>query len=730
MLPPDPFTTRHELEAAIDRRPLTVTATTPVTEALTTLGKAQSSCNLSGLELSVATVLNLQARAGAVWVVEGSQLLGQFSEADALHAITVGQGGSFRPVAEVMTMAPVTYPLSAQADLFDILRQMRQHRLQQVPVVDEAGHFFGVITAEGIRGALHLDDLLKTETVTQVVQGPVQTAAVTDSALVLAQRLVNSSTDILVLLADCPHGRPKPVGIVQSRDLIQLQRLGLDLSTIPGQAIMLPHPLRLSPTTSALAAYWTMQQHPAQRFVVGDDLDSLTGTGSPTSFLYTLDIDLMAQAHQAVKASVRQFALAQAAATVIESEAVDDLQTLQKQLDCSQLLSAMALHIRQSLDLRTILQTAVNDVRQFLQSDRVLVYQLNPDLSGTVVVESLAAGWHPALNSTVQDTCFGQNYAAAYKAGRTQIVEDIYTAGLSQCHIDILVLFDVRASLVVPIIQGNHLWGLLCAYHCSGPRHWHDFEVDLLNQLATHMAIAIQQSELYHQAQTELKERQRVEQQLKTSLKEKESLLKEIHHRVKNNLQIISSVLRLQSDFIKDEQVLTLFKDSQTRIRSMALIHEKLYKSNDLRRINMDDYIRDLVSSLMPSHGTAIGEIQLNVDAKDVYLTIDSAIPCGLIIHELVSNALKHAFSSPTGENPVIRIEIKPTTTDLQYVVAVSDNGIGFPPGIDFRATESLGMELVCVFTEQLDGAIDLQVDGGTRFAITFTEADSPEGAE
>lgn len=725
---PDP---RLALESAIDGRPLTVTAATPLAEVLQSMGKAQSSCNLPGLELSLNAGLRRQVRAEAVWVVEQQQLLGWFSQGDALRAIATGMANSTQPIADCMQTPAATLTLADSTGLFEALELLRQFSLPQLPVLDQQRQFLGVVTPEGLRGGLYLDEFLKTQSVERVLQAPILQVPASTSAFSLVQQLADQAADCAVLTAAASDRSTVPAGIVQQRDLLQLYILGLDLTQLSLSTVMDDQLLILPPHESMLTAYWIMQQRQVQRFVVGHEGGELLGIVSPTHFLYTLDLGEMAQAHAAVQRSLQQFAVSQPPRPQPDTPPVEyELAELREQLESSQLLSKMALHIRQSLELKTILQTAVTEVRQFLRSDRVLVYQFNSDMSGTVVVESRLEQWPSVLDSTVTDTCFGQYYAADYQAGRTQVVEDIYTADLSQCHIDILVLFDVRASLVVPILQGQHLWGLLCAYQCSGPRHWRTFEVNLLKQLATHVAIAIQQSGLYQQVQTELQERQRIEQQLKASLREKESLLKEIHHRVKNNLQIISSVLRLQSDYIKDEQVMALFKDSQNRIRSMALIHEKLYKSRDLLHIHMADYIQDLTASLMPSFRTGTHDVNLEIHADDIYLSIDTAIPCGLIINELVSNALKHAFPTTLEEENQIQVQIQPAATARQFILTVSDNGIGFPQDIDFRNTESLGLELVCVFTEQLEGTIDLVPDRGTRFVVTFTEIGNLEGAE
>jgi two-component sensor histidine kinase/CheY-like chemotaxis protein len=216
----------------------------------------------------------------------------------------------------------------------------------------------------------------------------------------------------------------------------------------------------------------------------------------------------------------------------------------------------------------------------------------------------------------------------------------------------------------------------------------------------------------------EVAERKRAEDQIKASLREKEVLLQEVHHRVKNNMQIISSLFSLQSRHIKDKRALEIFKSSQNRVRSMALIHERFYQSEDMARFDFAEYAQSLTSHLFSSHGTKPGAIKLNLKIKDVFLDLKTAIPCGLIINELVSNSLKHAFP---GENSgEIKIAMHPLNKDGMEVI-VSDNGVGLPKKVDFRKTDSLGLHLVNLLAEdQLHGDIKLDRARGTSFHIRF----------
>jgi hypothetical protein len=191
-------------------------------------------------------------------------------------------------------------------------------------------------------------------------------------------------------------------------------------------------------------------------------------------------------------------------------------ETWRQQVERERLVTEIAQRIRRSLNLEEILSTTVSEVRQFLQSDRVFIYRFDPDWSGIVAVESVAPGWLPILGTKVKDSFFVEaSCRDLYTQGRIQATEDIYTAGLSDCHLDLLARLQVRANLVVPIVQGEQLWGLLVANHCSQARQWQALELNLLQNLATQLAIAIQQSTLFEQAQTELSERKRSEETIR-----------------------------------------------------------------------------------------------------------------------------------------------------------------------------------------------------------------------
>ncbi len=218
--------------------------------------------------------------------------------------------------------------------------------------------------------------------------------------------------------------------------------------------------------------------------------------------------------------------------------------------------------------------------------------------------------------------------------------------------------------------------------------------------------------------------RKLAENKIKASLKEKEVLLKEIHHRAKNNMQVISSLLNMQSEKVKGHEYATMFHESRNRIQSMALVHEKLYQSKDLTNIDFKDYIRSLVNGLFMFYGVNPGTINIGIDVMEVNLPIDTAIPCGLIINELVSNSLKYAF--PNNRKGKITISFKETDSQSnrnEYNLIISDNGIGLPDNAIGNQSKSLGLQLVKNLAEhQMQGEVEIEKSAGTSFSIHFKE--------
>ena len=214
--------------------------------------------------------------------------------------------------------------------------------------------------------------------------------------------------------------------------------------------------------------------------------------------------------------------------------------------------------------------------------------------------------------------------------------------------------------------------------------------------------------------------RLRAEETIKNALKEKELLLKEVHHRVKNNLQIISSLLNLHERRIKDKELLKIYRDSQNQIRSIALVHEKLYRSDDMAKINFAEYVKIMTRELYQTYLCDTKRLKLQFNAENIRIGIDQAIPCGLIVNELISNAIKHAFPDKLKRKGEITLSLK--EKDNAVEITVKDNGVGIPEEIDIKRVNSMGLQLVRLLTDQLKGELKLSRNKGTSFTITFQE--------
>jgi two-component sensor histidine kinase len=265
-----------------------------------------------------------------------------------------------------------------------------------------------------------------------------------------------------------------------------------------------------------------------------------------------------------------------------------------------------------------------------------------------------------------------------------------------------LVGTESKIWMGAPLKTPDSVIGVVVVQSYKDDTIYCESDMELLSYISDHIAMAIN--------------RKRADEQIKSSLMEKDVLLKEIHHRVKNNMQIISSLLRLQSKEIQDEVTQKIFRVSQNRIRSIALIHETLYQSEDLGRIDFTRYVHKLATHLISIYRPEGQDIELDLKVKNVFLDINKAIPCGLIINELVSNSLKHGF--PEGRPGEIHISLE--SKDGNYKLQVKDTGVGFPEHVDFMETQSLGLQIVNDLVMQLEGKIQLIRKGGTIFRVAF----------
>ena len=215
--------------------------------------------------------------------------------------------------------------------------------------------------------------------------------------------------------------------------------------------------------------------------------------------------------------------------------------------------------------------------------------------------------------------------------------------------------------------------------------------------------------------------RKEMEDKLEKALEEKNTMMKEIYPRVKNNLMVISSLLNLQSSYINDKDTQDIFKESENKAKSMALIHENLYRAGDLKHLNFSEYIEKLSKDLYHTYTLDKSLVKLVLNIEVINLDIDTSIPFGLILNELLTNSLKHAF--PDGRSGMITVELQ-QDFDGRLKLSVSDNGIRFPSDLDFKTTESLGMMIINTLTQQIEGEIHLDQSNGTKFTVIFKDKD------
>jgi PAS domain S-box-containing protein len=393
-------------------------------------------------------------------------------------------------------------------------------------------------------------------------------------------------------------------------------------------------------------------------------------------------------------------------------------QALQRRLETEQMIASLSTRFINAAAERTDeeLHFALKSIGEFLGVDHSFLDLLNSDGDA---VEQMHE-WHAAGVAASPNGHLGLSLQGLpWAAERLLISEIVNVPHITRLPAEaaaekaFMQGQGIQSMVCVPLAQGQRLVGLLglCSYR--GERQWSEDDTSLLRLMA-----GIFMNVLAHR---------RAEEQVQTSLREKEVLLKEIHHRVKNNLQVICSLVGLQGDMVDDPHAIQAFEDTQNRVRSMALIHEKLYQSADLSRIDAAEYIRELSEYLVAAYAGVRQDIALIVKADHASLEIDVTIPCALIINELVSNAVRHAFppgwekkAGSASPRPTIRVDFQHDRETDRFSLMVRDNGVGLQPDFDLSRLHSLGLQLVAMLTEQMGGTLAIERDDGTAFRIAF----------
>jgi signal transduction histidine kinase/CBS domain-containing protein len=779
------------LEQAIDRHPLTAMPETPVAAVLKLMNQVQSSCNLPAIDSATAgegkseIPLWEQTRGSCVLVLESpkakeqspkSRLAGIFTDRDIVEILVNGKIDSQKNsvpnqlvMAQVMSKEPIALTESEDKDLFAVLSIFRQHNISHLPILNETGEVVGVLTPERIRPVLLPSNILKLRRVTEVMTPPI-TAPRTTSLLEIAQILSKHEVNCAVI-TDVKKVKEKkrksegvsivhrsfqePVGILTARDLVQALFLEIDLAATPVDKVMKTSLNCLKPTDSLWVAHKQMQQQQEQRLVIRGQEGELQGIVTQASLLQVLDPTEMHKVVKKLQQSVYQLQaekleLLRTRNEELEKEVRERTAKLQEQLERDRLLAQIAMRIHQSLDLEKILNAAVAEVQQFLKADRVVVYRIEPADVATVVAESVGEGWRSWLGNMLPSLYVLENNEPSDRHFKIQAVGEVPLADLSAEKIDWLTERQIQAYLVVPIVQDGQLWGIMSTHQCSASRQWQPSEIDLLEKLATQLAIAIQQAQLYQQVQTlnadlemQVKERtvqleQKI-QELQTLHVLKDEFLSTVSHELRTplaNMKMAIHMLKIVPTSEKCQRYLQILESEC--VRESELINDLL----DLQRleaatqpiskeeVNLSTWLPTIIESFRDRTKSRQQTITVQLPEKLPIINSNRA-SLGRVLAELLNNGCKY---TPNQGEIVFQVEINggKSQDKIQFMVSnqaeipaselpkIFDKFYRVPNADPWKqGGTGLGLALVKKLVEQLGGNLAVTSgDGWTTFTM------------
>jgi signal transduction histidine kinase/CBS domain-containing protein len=766
------------LEQAIDRHPLQVTPDTSLGEVIALMSQQYNQCTLplpqedskTDTLLAEESASFSEIRASCVLVVHGktSALLGVVTERNVLQLIATGALESpINPVpqkikvSEVMSPSPIHLTESDEQDIFSALSLFRQHHIHHLPVLDPQGKLVGVVTPERIRQVLQPSNILRLRRVADEMSPDVVTAPVNTSVLNLAQMMAAHQVSCVVIYQSFTKPRLMPVGIVTAQDLIQAQFLELDLAEISTEQIMGTSLFYLKPNDSLWKAHQEMQKQHLQRLLVCGDEGELLGMITQISLLRMLDPTEMYRVVKNLQQSVYQLQLEKlellrSRNAQLEQQVQERTAKLHEQLQRERLMSKISLQIHQSLNLNEILNTTVAEVQQVLEVDRVVMYRVSSAQLGKMVAEFVAPGWR-SLSGNILKKSTIQNYlktfATDYVYALTHLQEETHITRTEKKDLE---QKQIQACLVVPIFLDGQLWGMIAAHQCSHPRQWQSSETNLMRQLATQLAIAIQQAQLYQTVQELNTDLERQVQERTIQLQQKVQELQKLNRLKDDFIDTVSHELRTPLASMKLAiHMLKIAPDSRNRDKYLTIL-----ESECSREINLVNDLLDLqkleAASAPISHETLYFKQWLPPFIQPFYsraeerqqifkVTYLSDIPAiktnkntlERILAELLNNACKYTANEGKIELEIDYLEalsnnLDTTPSQLQLKVSNSteipkeelpkifDKFYRVPNADPWRqGGTGLGLALVQKLVEQLNGIIEVtSLNGKTTFTI------------
>jgi PAS domain S-box-containing protein len=446
-----------------------------------------------------------QKEYSCILVRENARLVGLLTERDIVKLTAQGLNLKDVTVGEVMTRQLVTCNQSQINSITYLIDKMKSHKIRHLPLLDSEDQPIGIITHSLIRENLHPADLLKHRYVKEVMNRNVVTALAGDNVLKITQLMAGNRVSCIVIVEVNQFNQIIPIGIITEKDIVQYQILRLKFSEVRARDVMSGPLLYTSEEKSLWSVHNLMLEKKIRRLVVLNEDQSLGGLVTQSSIIEAINpndlhslIDTLRSQIDKLETEKTQLLnkLNQKLQQKVEDQ--ENILTIQSKRD--KLLSDISLRIRSSLDLPTILQTAVNEVHNLFETNRVIVYRFEEDWSGKIVVEAVSEPRYVLLDRVIRDHCFElQCRKEEYKNVRGKAIANIYQSGLNDCHIKFLEQFEIKANLVIPIIINEELWGLLIVHQCDGPRNWLMEEIRFLEKLSVQLAIAIKQATLIEQ---------------------------------------------------------------------------------------------------------------------------------------------------------------------------------------------------------------------------------------